>query len=226
MTDRACGVRVHGDPSAPSIDLSVGLLQPMVMSRGPRVRISLVATEALLLSGDEVRVDIEIGPGIVVDIEEATATVAHGGMAASRWDTLIEVGAGATVRYLGQPLVISDGADVARHVDYVVASGASLTVRESVIWGRHSQIGGRLRATTLARVSGTVVWCEQVDLDRHTDALPGLLGEHTSMQTWLHLGGAYPTGLVSEATSAPQWVTMRLLDDGGALSRRLGPSSQ
>lgn len=220
MTEGHTRISVIGPPGQPVIDLEGELVAPRVMRRSGHVRLSLVATQALLLGGDQVSVRIDIGAGQRVDIEEATGTVAYDGRGAkSAWNTHLTVGLGAHVRYLGQPFVVSDGADVTRSSAYEVAAGGSLQVHESVVFGRHGQVGGRLRAASQAWVDGREVWLEEQDLDRHTAAIPGLLGDYATISTWLHLGNPALDPLERLPEGA---VTMALLDGAGSLTRHLG----
>ncbi len=76
---------------------SAGLLRAQRL-HGPadRVRVALVGQTALLLGGDEVGLDVEVGPGAVLDLSDIAGTVAyHGRGRAASWHVEHPAGAGS-----------------------------------------------------------------------------------------------------------------------------------
>ncbi len=197
--------------------LTQGLLRPQVVASGrDRCRIGLLATTALLLGGDDVGLDVFVGPGARLDLFDVAATVAyHGRGAPSAWRVRLVVGPCATLTYAGEPFVVADGADVTRTLDVDLAEDAAVVLRDTVVLGRSGQVGGRLRSTTDVRRAGRPVLLEdqRLDPDRLRSA-PGLLGAHRVLDTVLVLG----------AGSAPAdgATTYALVDGAGTVARWLG----
>ncbi|MCU1538160.1 MAG: Urease accessory protein UreH-like protein [Humibacillus sp.] len=141
------------------------------------VRVALVATQALLLAGDEVGVDVEVGDGIRLEVVETSGTVAYdmrGGRAG--WHVDVGVASGASLVWSGLPFVVADGADVERHTRVALEPGAQALLRETLVLGRTGEAGGRLLSTLTARLGGRVLLTEETALDPVSRRDPALLG--------------------------------------------------
>lgn len=199
--------------------LTQGLLRPQLVGSSPdRCRVGLLATTALLLGGDEVGLDVRVGPGARLDLFDVAGTVAyHGRGRPSGWNVALAVEEGGVLTYAGEPLVVADGADVTRTLDVDLAAGAAAVLRDTVVLGRSGQVGGRLRSTTRVLVAGRPVLVEDQRLDPdHLRAAPGMLGAHRVLDTVLRLGPFAPAP--TDATACA------LLDGAGTLTRWLGDS--
>lgn len=221
---------------------SVGLLRAQRL-HGPtdRARVALVGQTALLLGGDEVGLDIEVGPGATLELSDIAGTVAyHGRGMAAGWSVAIRLGLGARLRYAGAPLVVSDGADVIRTLDLDLADGATARLRETLVFGRAGEQGGRLDAATVVRREGEEICRERLLLDSETRARPGVLAGVRVVDSVLAVGsppadggGAGPgvpgppdrPGVAPGPESSPAvTVTYQLLEPGSTLTRFLGTS--
>jgi urease accessory protein len=129
------------------------------------VRSALVARVALLLAGDDVVIDLRLDPGLTLEVVETAGTVAYdmrGGRAS--WRLRGDIGAGACLVWDGKPLVVSTGADVERSTDLSLAAGATVLLRECLVFGRSGEVGGDLRASTYVTHDGQPLLCEELDL--------------------------------------------------------------
>ena len=199
--------------------LTQDLLRPQVVASGPdRCRIGLLATTALLLGGDEVALEVRVGPGARLDLFDVAGTVAyHGRGAPSAWRVRLVVEEGATLTYAGEPFVVADGADVTRALDVDLAADAAAVVRDTVVLGRAGQVGGRLRSVTRVRRVGEDVLLEDQALDpARLRSAPGLLGPHRVLDTLGWFGAAVPPAVGA--------TTFALVDGAGTLARWLGAS--
>jgi urease accessory protein len=210
-------VRVWHHHDGLRVELAGGLLRPQRVADGPSgPRVGLVATSALLLGGDAVDLAVELGPGTRLDLFDVAGTVAyHGRGRPAVWRTALALDDGAGLTYSGQPLVVSDGADVTRVVRVDAAGSARLSLRETLVLGRHGQAGGRVRSRTDLRVDGADVWREDTDLDpAGLRDLPGLLGGCRVVDTVLTLGPPPP--------ARPPALAYTLLGGVGTVTRWLG----
>ncbi len=183
-----------------------------------RARVALVGQTALLLGGDAVEVDIEVGAGARLELVDVAATVAyHGRGRPATWRTRIRLGSGAGLLYAGQPLVVGDGADVVRSLEVDCAEGASAYLRESVVYGRSGEAGGRLDVTTSLRRAGTEFCRERLRSDASARSRPGLLTGLRVVDSVFALG--LPAPLVA---AHPQVECFQLLEPGCTLTRFLG----
>jgi urease accessory protein len=198
--------------------LSGGLLRAQRVADGPGgPRVGLVATTALLLGGDQVELSVEVGPGARLELFDVAGTVAyHGRGRPAGWRTTVTLAESADLGYAGQPLVVSDGAEVTRTLQVDLAASAGLRLRDTLVLGRSGQAGGRVRAETLLRVDETDVWREDTDLDPSgVRDRPGMLGGHRVVDSMLTVGRPAP--------DRPPATAYALLGGVGTLTRWLGP---
>ena len=190
----------------------------LVSADARRCRVGLLATTALLLGGDRVELELEVGPGARLDLFDVAGTVAYSGRGApAGWHVRATVGDGGSLRYAGEPLVVADGADVTRTIELEVGAAAEVVLRDTVVLGRTGERGGRLRSSTTARVAGRLVLREDQDLDPDGDrGAPGLLGRHRVLDTVTRLGTALPPPVDA--------VSYALVGGSGTVTRWLGGS--
>ena len=175
---------------------SAGLLRAQRL-HGPadRARVALVGQTALLLGGDQVGLDIEVGPGASLELSDIAGTVAyHGRGRAASWHTSIRLGRGARLRYAGEPLILSDGADVTRTLTVDLADGAVARLRETLVFGRAGEVGGTVDASTVLRREGTEFCRERLVLDPEARARPGVLSGVRVVDSVLSLGASGARG--------------------------------
>jgi urease accessory protein len=163
-------------------------LRPMLLDSGPAgARVSLVPDGALLLAGDAVELDIDVGAGTRLDLVEPGGTVAFAmDDRSARWDVRIRLGPGATLTWAGEPFVVAAGAEVDRRTDVRLAPGARCLLRETLVLGRHGEGPGTIRQRTRITREGRPLLVEDLPLDART--APGLLGGHRVVASVIALG--------------------------------------
>lgn len=210
-------IEVRVEEGRARCSLDTGLLSPRVLSCDDTgARVALVATGALLLAGDAVRIDVRVGPGAWLHVVETSGTVAYdarGGTAS--WDVAIEVEAGGTLVWEGLPFVVAAGADVTRTTTAVLAEGATLLLRETLVLGRTGEVGGDLRSGTRCTLAGRPAFVDDLRLDASRTA-PGILGAERVLDSVLCLGTRPPASDPSPGRAHLD------LDVPGALLRSLG----
>lgn len=152
------------------------------------VRIALVATQALLLAGDRVRIEVTV-TGSDVELVEVGGTVAYdmrGGSA--RWEVVVRLHDGAHLTWLGQPFVVAAGADVHRCTEVDLAPGTTVTLRESLVLGRTGETGGRLTTATRVRAGGAPLLAEDLDLAPASRVGHAVLGTARCLDSLTTLG--------------------------------------
>lgn len=208
---------------------SDGLLAARVVARdGSHAEVALVAGGAMLLGGDQVVVSIHVAPGCALTLTDVGGTVAYDGEGRGcRWDADLSLGAGARVTWAGLPFIVAAGADVRRTTTAQLGAGAALTLRETVVLGRSGERGGRMvLRTEITDDVGPVLVEELTAVGDHP--VPGVLGEHTVMDTVTTVEGSPGAGPDAPVPAPPATaggaVTLRL-DRGGTLTRWLGPAT-
>lgn len=193
MTARRTLIRAHRpDGGGPTrLQLRTGLLSPRRVHAADAdlVRIALVATGATLLGGDEVDLEVDLGPGVRLELVDVAATVAyHGRGAVARWRTTVTVAPEALLVWDAHPLVVAAGAQVERSTVADVADGGRLLVRDTVALGRTRQEPGSLTCRTRLRWDGRPALAEDLRLDAAARDVAGMTGGRRMIDTMTCLG--------------------------------------
>ena len=175
-----------GDPRA-HVELAVGALAPRLISRDAvRAHIAVAAAGMVLLGGDDVQIEIDVGPGCTLEIEDVGGTVAYPG-ARSSWLLGVRIGAGGTLLWHGLPFVVTDGADVVRRGSLTLESGAGAVIRETLVLGRHGERGGRLVSALTVVDTGGPILVDRLEADG-TEPEPGVLGSNRVVDAVIAVG--------------------------------------
>jgi urease accessory protein len=217
-------IGVHAADGRARLTLTQGPISPRILRVTDNgARIGLVATQALLLGGDHVQLDIEVGPGAWLELVETAGTVAYDADGeGSSWTVSIHVADRGVLIWSGEPFVVSKGANVTRSTSIDLGVAAVACIRETLVLGRSAETGGAIRSTMSAlhmpshNQPPTAMLREDLDLtDPDIRALPGLLGDARIIDTVSLLGIRAPT-------EPPVAAGQRFdLDGAGSLARSL-----
>ena len=145
-----------------------GLLRAQRLHGPPdRARVALVGQTALLLGGDEVELQIDVGPGAVLELSRGgrhqwRTTVAAGpraGRPGSPW-TAARNSSGPASRSWSRTVLTSPAARAS-----IFRDGARATLRETVVLGRSGELGGALRSRVRVQREDRPVLLEDLLLD-------------------------------------------------------------
>lgn len=120
------------------------------------VQLHLVGGAAGPLGGDDLGLEIEVGPGARLCVRSVAASLALPGAAggASRLHVTARVAAGGVLRWLPEPLIGAAGCDHVTVTEVDCAEGAALYWREELVCGRYAEPGGDVRISTTLRYGG------------------------------------------------------------------------
>ena len=109
------------------------------------------------LGGDDLALDIEVGPGASLTLRTAAASLAQPGEAPgpSRIEVRAGVGEGGEFRWLPEPVVAVRGCVHLMEATVTLDRGATLVWREEVILGRHREVPGSVCTRTIVDLDGT-----------------------------------------------------------------------
>ena len=205
-------IDVVADPVRDRCMVSTDHLSPRRLPAPPGVvRLVLVAAGALLLAGDEVRIEVAADGPVRLEIIETAGTVAYGMRGASaRWDVDIQLTNTASLHWYGEPFVVSADADVTRSTTVRIAEGCTAELRESLILGRHGEVGGALHTSTRAWIGDELALAEDLDLSPTARTGWAILGTARCLDTVTALGFRLP--------DAPHTLQ---LEAAGSIARRL-----
>jgi urease accessory protein len=107
----------------------------------------LVGTAAGPVGGDQLRLDLRVADGGTLTVRGVGASLVHPGPQAepSRLDVEVDVGAGASLRWLPMPTVLIRGCDHTTTVTIRLGEGSRLLWRDEVVLGREGEPTGSLR---------------------------------------------------------------------------------
>jgi urease accessory protein len=190
----ATRIEVAADPVRDRCVLTTDHISPRQLPGSDGVvRIALVATGALLLAGDQVRIEIVVSGPVRVEIVETAGTVAYGMRGASaRWDVDIRLTGGASLRWYGEPFVVSADADVTRSTVVRMETGCTAELRESLVLGRHGEVGGGLQTMMRAWSGDELLLAEDLDLSPEGRGGWAILGKARCLDTVTALGFRLP----------------------------------
>lgn len=187
-------------------------LRAMVLhTDGNRARVALVPESALLLAGDNIRLEMTVGAGCEIELVEPGGTVAYdmrGGTA--QWNLRVRIAERGRLVWHGQPFVVSSGARVERRTEILLEEAATCLIRETLVLGRDGEPPGQIGTCTTVTASGRPVLVDELRLGPEAQ-VPGMLGNHRVLDQVLDL-----------RPDAPSLPGSLRLDSGGVLHRRLG----
>lgn len=202
-------IAVESDGERVRVGLVTGALAPRLINRdASSATIALAAAQMLLLDGDVVRIEIEVGDGCTLEIEDIGGTVAYPGTSA--WQVRARVGAGARLVWRGLPFVVTDEAHAHRRTELTLGLGATVLLRETLVLGRHGETGGEIASELIAVDDHGPMLVERLEADAAVPG-PGVLGSHRVVDSVIALGYRPPT-------DAGDLV----LEHPGAIARYLG----
>jgi urease accessory protein len=127
---------------------------------GGDVTVHLVGGAAGPLRGDDLRLDLEVGPGARLTVRSVAAQLALPGRPvgpASRLETRATVAADATLRWLPEPLIAAAGCDHRAITRVEVAAGGALLWRDDLVCGRHDEPSGDVHTDLAIRYAGSTL---------------------------------------------------------------------
>jgi urease accessory protein len=161
---------------------------PLVLRRTGPADVHLVGGAAGPLGGDELRLDIDVGPGAELRLRTVAASVAlpGGDGSASRLELRARVAAGARLEWLPEPLIAAAGCCHVAAATVDLAAGARLVWREELVCGRYGEEPGDARLALAVDYDGGPLYRNALAVG------PGAPGWHGPAV----LGGARAAGSV------------------------------
>jgi urease accessory protein len=125
--------------------------------------IYLVGAAAGPMGGDDLRLEIDVGPGAELTLRTAAAAVVLPGTGPSRLVIDARVGEGGSLRWLPEPTVAAARAVHVTRTRILLGAGALLLWREEIVLGRHREEGGSVSARLSVDLDGRPLLRHRVD---------------------------------------------------------------
>lgn len=172
-------------------------------AKGNLARITLMSIYAMLLGGDDVHVEIEVGPGVGLEIVEPSGIVAyHAQGLTQRWTVTAKVAESGFLVWRGAPFVVSAGANAQRRTTLDIAAGGCALLSETIVLGRgYEDTAGPFQSVNRVSHDGRPLLVEDLDLrDRRLSGAVGVMGTNRVLSTVMLLGKA-PQQMVATCES-------------------------
>jgi urease accessory protein len=186
---------------------------PLLPRRTGPGEVHLVGGAAGPLGGDQLRLEIQVRAGARLTVRTVAATVALPGRGRSTLHLDLDLGPGASLSWLPEPLVAAAGCDHHSVSTVELDPTARLVFREEIIAGRHAERPGDLVSTVRVRRGGSPLFAQELAIGPRADGYDGPAV----------LGGAKAAGsllLVEPGLSLPRALPVQ----GGAILPLTGPA--
>ncbi|MEV4349611.1 urease accessory protein UreD [Actinoplanes sp. NPDC049596] len=169
---------------------------PLLLRRTGPARVHLVGGAAGPLRGDDLRLEISVGPGATLEINSVAAQLAlpgRAGLPPSRLEIHASVASEGVLRWLPEPMIAAAGCDHLTVTEVEVADGGHLLWRDDLVCGRHNEDSGQVTMRTLIRYAGKTLYRHDLSVG---PAAPGWSGAAI-------LGSGRAVGTLVSTTSRP-----------------------
>ncbi|MGH3935850.1 MAG: urease accessory protein UreD, partial [Pseudonocardiaceae bacterium] len=230
---------VESGPAAPRVRWSSA--PPVVLRPTGPHRVHLVQAAGGPLGGDDLGLNVHLGPGTVLQVRSAAATVVQPSHpdAAAQWTVTADLADGAVLDWRPEPTVLCDGAELRSSMQIGLQRGARALLREVVVLGRADQRGGRCHGELTVELDGVPLLTHTLLLDGADPALAGPAGTGgaRAIGTLAAVGegiGRPPKDTGEEpglrwacsALDGPGWLLLALGDRATDITRLLDQAAQ
>ncbi|GAB3583319.1 urease accessory protein UreD [Amycolatopsis endophytica] len=182
---------------------------------GP-ARVHLVSSATSPLGGDELVLEVFVGPGADLRLSGVAATLALPGPGGADSTSSVRVEVAGSLEYLPEPTVVTARA---RHTAELVATldeGARFRTREVLVLGRAGEAPGRFTTSQRVTLGGRPVLDQTLTVgDPALDASLAVLAGHRVLATELLVGGS------TVGAASGDWWAVTPLPGGGGLTTAL-----
>jgi urease accessory protein len=198
---------------------------PLLPRRTGPNEIHFVGGAAGPLGGDELSIELEVGPGATLWVRTVAASIALPGRdgAESRTSVHATLGPGARLVWLPEPIVAAARCHHHNLSAVELSAGAALVWREEVVLGRHGEGPGDIRLSTVVRRDGRPLYRGDVALGpAHPDG-PAILGGARVLATLISTDRTDMSAIsgISAIPPTPRAAVMPLAG-GGVVATALG----
>jgi urease accessory protein len=189
-------------------------------ARSPVATVHMVGSATSPLGGDDVTLDVEIGPGADLVLTGVAATLALPGQAGrpSRLIVRLQVADGAGLQYLPEPNIVTRRADHHGELHAELGDGSRLRCREVLVAGRSGEPPGRFRGLVRVQDGGRPLLVQEQELgDPPLQASAAHLAGRRVLGTEVLVWGEDPADAV-----AGDWWSLSPLPSRGCLASAVG----
>ena len=180
----------------------------------------MVGSATSPLGGDDVGIDVEVGPGADLVLTGVAATLALPGQAGrpSQLVVRLQVADGGSLQYLPEPNIVTGRADHHGELYAELGDGSRLRCREVLVAGRSGEPPGRFRGLVRVQDGARPLLVQEQELgDPTLQASAAHLAGRRVLGTEVLVWGDDPADAV-----AGDWWSLSLLPGRGCLASAVG----
>lgn len=134
--------------------------EPWTRGTSAAARVSVSAGTAGPLGGDRLSLEVRVGPGAVLVLNEISATLALPGTGGHASEAVfsVRVDDGATLIWMPEPVIAARGCDHRQSITVALAGTARFYLREELIVGRHREAPGNIAQRVRVTRDGVPVY--------------------------------------------------------------------
>jgi urease accessory protein len=161
---------------------------------GPVAEVHLVGGAAGPLGGDELCVEVHIGPGAALVVRTVAASIVLPGVGRSSTRVHATVAAGGRLDWLPEPVVAAKACDHRAESIVDLRGDARLRWREELVCGRHGEECGDLTLSTSVGRDGRPLYRQDLTVGSRAAGWsgPAVLGGHRTAGSLILVGHAWP----------------------------------
>jgi len=198
---------------------------PLALRQTPDA-VYLVGAAAGPLGGDELTLEVVVGPGARLAIRSVASTLVLPGEGESRFTVRARVGAGGHLDFAPEPTVAAAGSRHRATASIDLAEGGALRWREELILGRHGERPGRHTGRLDVTYGGRPLLRHELDLtDPAVRTSGAVLGGAGAVGSVLLAGPGLTASGRDSAAHAAEGLAVLPLAGPGVLVTALGAGS-
>lgn len=188
--------------------------EPLVRRAGTVARVSLVSGAAGPVGGDDFELNVCVGAGSTLLLNEISATVLlpgpRGGRSRMRINVSVE--ADASFVWMAEPLIAAHGCHHIHDVNINLAPSARMLMRDQLLLGRHNEQPGNFRQNLHVRRGGETLFCQQLHVGPAALGWrsPAVVGAHKCVGTVLVVDPRWCDGPPATRLFAPDAALLAL----------------
>lgn len=202
--------------------------EPWTNSAANIARASVASGAAGPIGGDEFALDVQVGAGSTLVLNEISPTLLLPGPegAQSRMDTTIRVESGATFIWLPEPIIASAQCDHINTIHVELEPGARLLIREELLLGRCGEAPGRISQQVRVNLNGRPLYHQRLDLGEASTGWDSaaVTGGHSAVGAILAVDPLWDDSPPDNSPFAPEAALMALDGPAALISALAGDS--
>lgn len=149
--------------------------EPLTHRRHGVARVALAAGAAGPLGGDYYTLDVHVGAGSTLVLQEVSAMLVLPGIGGeqSRMSVTIDVGEGATLVWWAEPIIAAHRCNHRHDVRIALAADARMILREEMLLGRHGECPGDFTSRLRVTRDGAALYDQQLRFGPSADGWDG-----------------------------------------------------